>query len=197
MTAVSRERIRFPLLAIVAAAVGLIAARMIWPKLHFDTTSLILFGIATVAWSLAYVPVTKLKFGDFEAELEPLVAKLEQKVIASEAAATVRAVEHVEKRPGVVYREDGKGPDPAVVGALEEYRTVVGSGAPDTEKIVRVTALVERLAREGMVDPLARGALDTLQEVRDNIVQQRVELAPRRASEILDFAGRLVRTVAR
>lgn len=197
MTAVPRERIRLPLLAIVVAAVGLIAARMIWPKLHFDTTSLILFGIAAVAWALAYVPVTKLKFGDFEAEMEPLVAALEQKVIASEAAATVRAVEQVEKRPGVVYRDEPSSrerTDPVITAAVE-YGAIVGSAIPDREKIARVAALVEQLQRQGRADPGTRDAIGALQEVRDQVMQGRVQTTAQLTSSTLNLAWRLVKTV--
>lgn len=197
MTAVPRAKIRGPLLAIVAAAVGVIIARMVWPRLHFDTTSLILFGIAALAWALAYIPVTRLRFGDFEAELAPLVAAFEQKVIASEAAATARAAHGPEKRPGVVYRGDPASDartEPAMAAAVEEYRAIVGSTVPDREKIASVAALVERLQRDGRADPAARDAIGALQEVRDVVVQGRAETTPQLTSSTLNLSWRLIKT---
>lgn len=191
----SRAKVRLPLLAIVAAAVGLIAARMIWPKLNFDTTSLILFGIAAVAWALTFMPVSKLKFGDFEAEMAPMVAALGQKVTATEAAATARTMQTGDRRPQVVMRGDSpsESADPSV---FEEYRAIVGSGALDGEKVVRVVDLVEQFARVSWVDSASREALDTLRDIRDTVVHRRAELTPSLTSEILDSAWRLLRTMA-
>jgi len=198
MTAIPRAKIRLPLLAIVAAAAGLIIARMIWPKLHFDTTSLILFGIAAVAWALAYVPVTKLKFGDFEAELAPLVAAVEQQVLAAEAAATVRSAQGPEGRPGVVYRG---GPaeereDAAARAALEEYAAIVGSGASDRDKIIRVANLVERVA-QGEKHAEVRQAGESFAVLRNHIVHGGAVPSPEYVSAVLDAGGRLIKAVAR
>jgi hypothetical protein len=197
MTTVAPAKVRLPLLAIVVAAVALIAARMVWPGLNFDTTSLILFGIAAIAWALAFLPLTRLKFGEFEADLAPMVAAFEQKVIASEAA---QAAAPRQTRPGVVMRggpsPEGPAIDPAVSAAFEEYRAIVESLASDREKIVRVAVVVERLARDGRVDPAARDAVDVLLRLRDQVVEGRAEPTPQLTSTILDFAGRLMKTIA-
>lgn len=200
MTAVPWVKVRAPLLAIVVAAVGLIGARMIWPRLYFDTTSLILFGIAAVAWALAYVPVTKLKWGDFEAELAPMVAALEQKVIACEVAATARAVQGTGTQPGVVMRGDPLDGRAAELGAsalYEEFRAIVGPPAPDADKVVRAAALLERLVHEGRIRPPASEAVGALRTVRDEIVAGRTPLTPELANRILELAWRLLKTVGR
>jgi hypothetical protein len=211
-----RAKIRLPLLAIVAAAMGLIAARMIWPKLHFDTTSLILFGIAAVAWALAYAPVKKLKFGDFEAELEPMIAALGQKVIASEAAATVQSTrgDRVLARDEIIYRDGGStsypdsrpidsddhgatdaAVDVVVNTAFKEFTGIVGSAAEDRDKIVRVADLIERLSRERIIDPATRTAVEDLQALRNSIWSGEVPVTPADTLILLDYAWRLLRSI--
>src|SRR4051812_30013435 len=74
------------LIAVAIASVFVVAARMIWPKLLFDSLSLTLFGIAAGCLVLVHLPFKKLKFGDFEAELDAAVDNLEEKVVASESA---------------------------------------------------------------------------------------------------------------
>lgn len=191
--AVARERIRLPLLAVVFAAVGLIAARMVWPKLLFDTTSLILFGIAALAWALAYVPVTKLKWGDFEAELEPLVAALGQKVIAAEAAPSAG---RMEPRPDIVYRggvDLEEAEHPAANEALAEFQEIVGSVTADREKLARVAELIDRVAGQGRFDAATTAAVDELSNLQRLIRGGMVLAKPAAIVLVLDYAGRLLR----
>lgn len=200
MTAsIPRARIRLPLLAIVAAAVGLIAARMVWPKLLFDTTSLILFGIAALAWALAYLPITKLKVFDLEAELEPLVAKLEQKVIASEAEATVRATKDTEKRPGVVYRrEPGFAEDSPGGGgraALEEFAEILESNTPDEARVIRAANLLWRVANDRELSSKTWDAVHVVQSLRIRIEEEGYSMSPQDAKRVLDGIGRLIRMI--
>ena len=188
-------KVRLPLLAIVAAAIALIIARMVWPRLHFDTTSLILFGIAAVAWALATVPVTRVKFGDFEAELAPVVAAFEQKVIAAEAAQAVQAAAPRTPRPGEVMRGPAVA-NPAVAAALEEYRSIVASTAPDLDKVVQAASLVERLSHDGRMDSSDREAVRLLLVIRDHVMRKPGTLQPHITTGVLDTVGRLIRTMA-
>lgn len=199
MSKVARAKIQLPLLAIVAAAVGLIAARMMWPKLNFDTTSLILFGIAAVAWALAYVPLTKFKFGEFEAEFAPIVANVEQKVLVAEAAVTERAEQDGGMRPDSVDRggPSGKGMDPATSAALREYRAIMETADSDRNKTLQVIALVERLAGELDLDPEVQNAAQSLRKLRKWVLLAGEEMTPQITAEALNLARRIFRLIVR
>src|SRR5262245_28137890 len=75
---------RWPLYIIAAVSLVLIPVRMIWPLLRIDNTSLILLAIATVALLVALLPITKIKWGEFEAELDRKLDALNIKVEATE-----------------------------------------------------------------------------------------------------------------
>src|SRR3569623_2273818 len=73
------------------AAILLILARMFFPALVFDSTSLILFAIAAVAFLLPRLlgllpPLKKAKYGDFEVEFDEAIERLEERVVEAEAA---------------------------------------------------------------------------------------------------------------
>ncbi|WP_242342701.1 hypothetical protein [Anaeromyxobacter terrae] len=148
---------RWPLFVIALGAVGLVGARMVWPSLHFDSTSLILFGVAGLALLVAYLPLKRIKWGEFEAELDRYVDALEQKVVASENAAAAEE----SKRPaqaGVAGRSGTATPfSPATAAsrsqesvprsASDEWFSLVNSKASNVEKILSASILLDKVVQ--------------------------------------------------
>jgi hypothetical protein len=148
------NRIRFrrwPLISIATTCVAIIIARLIWPWLNFDSTSLVLLGIVFVALVLPYVPVRKLKWGDFEAELEAVVDDLERKISATEATPSIPRVPSDAEMRGP---KPGGEAEPTWQQFFDEYIKIVNSTASNVEKILAAAILVERM---GGVAALAFG----------------------------------------
>src|SRR4051812_9143908 len=80
---------KWPLFAIAGCSLALIIARIVFPRLQFDSTSLILFGVAAIALLVAFLPIKRIKWGEFEAELDRAVDDLERKVAATEAQSSL------------------------------------------------------------------------------------------------------------
>jgi hypothetical protein len=207
---VARGTVRRPLLAVVGVAVGLIVARAVWPELKFDSTSLVLFAIAAAAWAMAYLPISKFKAGDYEIELvqqvdalkqkvsqietaDRVTAELGRKVIAIEAAATART-EHVPAgfETKVMRGDPADAPRFIDNASAGEYLRIVDSPASDREKIARVVELLERLVGEGRLPAAARGAIEGLKQVRDELQSGEIPAHPRVTNSVLDLAWRLI-----
>lgn len=209
MTTVARPAVRRPLFAIVAAALALVVARAVWPGLHFDGTSLVLFAIAAAAWALAYLPISKFKAGDYEIELvqtvgelrrkvsqietaDRIAGELEQKVIASEATAALRPARTGGQWDNRVMRGDpaDRGAEAEASPAVDEYQRIVASSAPDEDKIARAVDLVERFTRPG--NPAAIRAAEFLRRILGEVQAGRLDVSPRLTNVVLDFAWRLI-----
>src|SRR5688500_17187259 len=72
----------WPVYVLLVLCWGIVIARVIWPKLNFDTISLILFAIGTAAALLPTVltvlpPITRLKLFEVEAEFGRHINELE------------------------------------------------------------------------------------------------------------------------
>ncbi len=72
----SAVEMRWPFFLVALASLALIVARMRWPALHFDSSSLILFAIAGGCLSLCYLPLKRIKMGELEMELETLQGQI-------------------------------------------------------------------------------------------------------------------------
>jgi hypothetical protein len=207
VTTVPRATVRRPLLGIVVVAVALMIARVIWPELKLDSTSLILFAIAAIAWALAYLPISRFKAGDYEIELvhavdtlkqkvsqietaDRVTGELERKVLATEVAVATRGTHTGEHQPGSVMRGDpaDRKPESERSAALEEFRRMIASAASDKEKIARAVDLVERTVR----DSAATGTLDSFRKINAEVQSDQQEPAPRLTNEVLDLAWRLI-----
>ncbi len=82
----------------------LIIARLVWPKLNFDGTSLTLFAVGVTAALLPSVlpflpPIKKLKLFQIEAEFERHIDALAKSVNAAETEASSAAAQVLAPRP--------------------------------------------------------------------------------------------------
>jgi hypothetical protein len=203
---------RWPLFAIAGGSLSLIVARIIWPSLRFDNTSLILFGVAGLAILVAFLPLKRVKWGEFEAELDRAVDDLERKVTASEASPAPHPVSKV-LAP--------KTPQSSWEGFFDEYMALVNSPSSNVEKIIGASILLEkmidsfvapleselnvrgrgprvaidRLAENNLITPQERDAFRNLWEVRNKIVHEGLQPTDEQTARLLDLAWRLVRTV--
>jgi uncharacterized protein YutE (UPF0331/DUF86 family) len=204
---------RWPLFAIAGGSLSLIAARIIWPSLRFDNTSLILFGVAGLAILVAFLPLKRIKWGEFEAELDRAVDDLERKVTASEASPP----HHVSKAVAPTST-----PQSSWQGFFDEYMALVNSPSSNVEKIIAASILLEkmidsfvasiepelklrgrgprvaidRLAENSLITPQERDAFRNLWEVRNKIVHEGLQPTDEQTARLLDLVWRLVRTLA-
>ena len=208
-----RRPLLVPPLIVSGAALALTAARIIWPKMAFDSVSLTLFGIAAAGLLLAYLPLRKLKFGDFEAELDAAVDSLEKKVVAGEGAARATAAPTISAALAA-------GPG-SWRGFFDEYLQIAKSGTSNVEKIVALAILLEKvvsttaaalypdrkdlrgtraiinqIASDNLIAPAEREAFLEFWEIRNRVVHEGIGLNDEQTARILDLAGRLVGTFA-
>lgn len=208
---------RWPLYLVAAGALGLVAARMIWPLLLFDNTSLVLFGLAAIALLVAYLPIKRIKWGEFEAELDRAVDHLERKVAASEAAPPVAAA----ARPPA----DVPGPSrstPTWQRFFDEYISLMNSPASNVEKIVAAAIMLERMvetaaesltpeqtgrargtrgminefAEHGLISDEERSAFLEFWSIRNRVVHEGIQPTDEQTARLLDLVWRLMRTLA-
>lgn len=177
------------------------------------TTELVLLGLAAVGFVFRDVePVLrrlrKVKWGDFEAELDQEILKFEEKVVAAEYQATRPA--------GQPKRETAYAPlhDRYVA----EYEQIVSGSASPREKIMLAGLLVERmivgavkeldlkskadltpkagmelLVANGFVTPAEAEALAEFWRVRNLVLHSQAEqLSDRQLSNLLALVWRMV-----
>jgi uncharacterized protein YutE (UPF0331/DUF86 family) len=215
VSAMTRPLKRWPLLVVAVVSLIVTAARVIWPSLRFDETSLGLFGFAAVALLVALLPITRIKWGDFEAELDRDVDDLERKVRATEAA------------PPSASKAVAAGPEeppstPAWQRFFDEYIALVNSPASNVEKIIAAAILLEkmidtsaaalgpeigarargprfvidRLAERNLITAEERAAFMDFWAIRNKVVHQGMQLTDEQTARLLDLVWRLVRTLA-
>jgi hypothetical protein len=141
---------RWPLFSIAGASLVLIVVRIIWPTLKIDNTSLILLGIATVALLVAFLPITHIKWGEFEANLDRALDAVDRKVKATEQT---EASMNTSKKVLIELDEVDRGRNANLQARqlpaedqkiFDEYIGLVNSPASDIEKIVAATILLEK-----------------------------------------------------
>ena len=202
---------RGPTYVVAAVASGLVVARMIWPDIQFDATSLALFGIAALALLLPNLPpLKKLKLGSFEAEFEKAIRAFEQKVLATETESQPAPARVVES-----------GADKATWEKFfDDYFSIVNSGASNFEKILSAAILIEKMVAAAAIDVHASRRRSPAQQVsalaEHGLITQDEEAAFRefwnlrskvvhgelgqptdaQTARVLDLAWRLVRTFA-
>jgi hypothetical protein len=207
---------RWPLFVVATGSLVLIAVRMIWTSLKFDDTSLILFGVAAIALLVSYLPIKRIKWGEFEAEIDRAVDDLERKVVATEAAA-----------PSPIASKTlpaGSLPSqlaPTWQQFFDEYIALVNSPASNVEKIVAAAILLEKMIgtaatalgpdiearRRGpraLIDRLAEQNLITAEEkaafmdfwaIRNRVIHEGIQPTDEQTARLLDLVWRLVRTL--
>jgi hypothetical protein len=138
---------RWPLFSIAGICLVLIVARVIWPELKIDSTSLILLGIATVALLVALLPITHIKWGDFEADIDRALDSVEKKVLAIEMDAAAKPP--VTEPPKRIELQEPQRPQKADAqlnketrGMADEFLSLVMSPISDSEKILGATILL-------------------------------------------------------
>jgi uncharacterized protein YutE (UPF0331/DUF86 family) len=208
---------RWPFFTVAAASIAVIAARMIWPTLLFDTMSLILLAIAFVALVIPFLEVQKLKWGDFEIELQALVNDLEKNIAATESDTSPEGPQ-VAPRARRVRRVDSTN---TWQQFFASYSDILKSAASNTEKILAAAILIERMLEavaidfsleiksgrgpRSVVDQLLQHELITREEfqafhdfwsIRNKIVHGGIEPTDEITARILDLGWRLVRVFA-
>lgn len=207
---------RWPLFAVAACSLILIAVRIIWPLLKFDNTSLVLFGVAALAMLVAFLPIKRIKWGEFEAELDRAVDDLARKVKATEASSPPRLASKI-LAPGSEPPSQ-----PTWQRFFDEYIALVNSPASKVEKIIAATILLEkmidtfatalgpdlgahgrgprfaidRLAEQNLITTQERAAFMDLWAVRNKIVHEGIRPTDEQTARLLDLVWRLVRTLA-
>jgi uncharacterized protein YutE (UPF0331/DUF86 family) len=205
---------RWPLFALAGGSLSLIAARIIWPSLRFDNTSLILFGVAGIALLVAFLPLKRIKWGEFEAELDRAVDDLERKVTASEKSP---APHHLSKIDAPVLN-----PHSTQDVFFNEYMALFTSPSSNVEKIIAASILLEKmidsfvtsmepeikvrgrgpriaidqLAETNLITPQERDAFRNLWAVRNRIVHEGLQPTDEQTARLLDLVWRLWRTLA-
>jgi len=201
---------------IAIAAVALVILRMVFPKLVFDNTSLILFAIAAVALLLPNAlsllpPLKKLKYGEFEAEFNEAIKRLEQRVGEAEKSPAPQPQKLTGSFPPM--RE------PYVKG----FKDILSSQTSNTEKILAAGilceqmlsetardlelskgsqfrtpgAIVQALAGHGFVSEAEQQAFSEFWKIRNSVVHgQGPPPNDEQTSRLLDLLWRLVRTLA-
>lgn len=212
-----QQFLRWCLYATPVAAIAIVLARMKWPDLKFDDTSLWLFGIAAGVVVLLTLPVTRFKYGDIEIILQRDLDGLESRLAASARSES--------------KRDSGRRQPTAESGLLDqtwqqyfsEYRRIVGSATSNIEKIVSVAILIEQMIESAGVaydvpkDVMRKGARKIVSELsREDLITEDEKAAfyqfwnirnraihgeygeptDAQAARILDLGWRLVKMLA-
>lgn len=201
---------RWPLFGIAAGSLTLLVARIIWPSLRLDNTSLILFGVAGLAILVAFLPLKRVKWGEFEAEIDRAVDDLEKKVTASEASPAPNHVSEAATTPT---------PQSSGEGFFDEYMALVSSPSSNVEKVIAASILLEkkidslaasvepevkvrgrgpkvavdRLAENNLITPQEMEAFKNISELRNKIVHGGSQPTDEQTARFLDLVWRLVR----
>lgn len=206
---------RWPLFLVAGGSLILIAVRIMWPLLKFDNTSFVLFGIAAIALLAAFLPLKRVKWGEFEAELDRAVDDLERKVTATEGSLPAPASKTLAQSADLSSQ-------PTWQRFFDEYIALVNSSASNTEKIIAATIILEkmidafamslspelgthgkgprfgidRLAQQDLITAEEKAAFLDLWSVRNKIVHEGIRPTDEQTARLLDLAWRLVRTLA-
>jgi uncharacterized protein YutE (UPF0331/DUF86 family) len=207
---------KWPLFAVAGCSIVLIIARIIWPRLQFDSTSLILFGVAALALLVAFLPIKRIKWGVFEAELDRAVDGLERKVAATETQSSLGSAkaEGVHELPPETSQE--------TLHFFDEFIATINSPTSTVEKIIAATILIEKriaafanalgpefgvrgtapatviidqMAKHDLINDQERAAFIDLWAVRNKIVHEGMRPTEEQTARFLDLAWRLVRTL--
>ena len=200
--------VRWPLYLVAASAVGLVGARMAWPWLPFDNSSLILLGVAALALLVAYLPLKSIKWGEFEAEFDREVDALEQKVVASERAPAPKQQGGTERIRGAAQAAYGKYTEllssrasgvEKVLAAGVMLEQVIESAARDFKfddlpPRANTKLVLDRFARDGLI---ARDEVEAFRDfwmIRNKVVHQGYVPTDEQTARLLDLAWRIIRT---
>lgn len=202
---------------------GIVLARVIWPKLNFDTISLILFAIGAAAALLPTVltvlpPITRLKLFEVEAEFGRHINELERTVVAAETSPA--SAESVPRRDADESAAGGVTHSVSWQAYFDEYFRIITSTVSPREKILSVAILLERMLEDAaaryspktarssrdlvelltthhLLTPEEAAAINEFWEVRNRVVHgQPSVFTEADAARILDLAWRLVRIFA-
>jgi|GEM_PF-2562279 hypothetical protein len=202
---------------VALSAIVLVVLRMFFPHLVFDSTSLILFAIAAIALLLPTLlsllpPLKKLKYGDFEAEFNEAIKRLEQRVGEAEQA------------PAPEPPKQQTGGHPPMRGRyVKGFKDILAAPGSNTEKILAAgilcegmlsetardleltkgsqprtpKAIVQALASHGFVSQAEQQAFDEFWKIRNAVVHgQGPPPNDEQTARLLDLLWRLVRTLA-
>ncbi|WP_156797013.1 hypothetical protein [Nitrosomonas sp. Is79A3] len=108
---------------------------------RIDHSALILLSVAALSFLLPelvtlFSKVKKVKWGEFEAEFEKDLRKLEQKIVVAESETRTS-----KRSSGVSYA-------PLYDSYVKEYQSIVSSPLPGREKIILGAVLAERMIQE-------------------------------------------------
>jgi uncharacterized protein YutE (UPF0331/DUF86 family) len=207
---------RWPLFAVAACSLILIAVRIIWPLIKLDNTSLVLFGVAALAMLVAFLPIKRIKWGEFEAEIDRAVDDLERKVKATEVSSPTLPASKMPAAGSEVSSQ------PTWERFFDEYIALVNSPASNVEKIIAATVLLEkmidtfatslglelgahgrgpryaidRLSEKNLITTQEKAAFTDLWAVRNKIVHDGIRPTDEQTARLLDLVWRLVRTLA-
>jgi uncharacterized protein YutE (UPF0331/DUF86 family) len=207
----------WPLYVVALLAAGVIAARMKWPSLIFDNTSLILFAIGSISILLPFLfrglpPLKRFKFGEYEIEFEEKLRSLESKVIQSE---------HELKSTQI---KDKGASTHLSFGWQEYYRdynSIISSSVSNVEKILAAANVVERIIldtaqaldlvagtprkntrtiivemkKQGLITEAEQEAFIEFSNIRNDVVHgNNLNPSESQTARFLDLGWRLVRT---
>lgn len=149
---------RWPLYTIAVVSLLLIVVRMIWPLLRIDNTSLILLGVATVALLVALLPIKRIKWGEFEAELDRALDAVEKTVKATEIAQEIAdipkreivEIDEVDRSQGGDIFTPRFSPEKQKI--YDDYLIIVNAAISDVEKIVAATVLLEKVIAKAVTE---------------------------------------------
>ena len=211
-----RKPTTFELIAIVAAA--LVLTRMFFPRLIFDNRSLALCGVAALMLILPKLlsllpPIKKLKYGDFEAEFNEAIDRLEQRVGEAEESPVPQPPP---PRVATAY-------PPLRDSYVKGFKDILLSRTSNTEKILGASilvesmlvetarelelikdtrfrspsALVQLLAGNGFISDAERDAFNEFWRIRNSVVHGRIATPPtdEQTARVLDLLWRLVRVL--
>jgi hypothetical protein len=200
---------------IATVAVTLVVLRMLVPRLVFDNQSLVLIGLAALALALPKLlsllpPLKKVKYGEFEAEFNEAIDRLEERVGEAEQSPTPQT-----------QQKTVAGYPPLRGTYVKGFQEILSSRTSNTEKILAAAILVETMltetARElglikdnrfkspaqivqlletnGFISDPERKAFDEFWQIRNSVVHGRLGAPPNdeQTARVLDLVWRLVR----
>jgi len=127
---------------VVGGVAALLAAIHVVKKNDgIDHSALILLSVAALSFLLPelvtlFSRVKKVKWGEFEAEFEKDLRKLEEKIVVAES------------EPRTSKRSSGVSYAPLYDSYVKEYQSIVSSTLPGREKIILGAVLAERMIQE-------------------------------------------------
>lgn len=205
---------------VAAIAVALAFFHIFISGVTLDSVALILLALAGVVFlmpelSEIFARIRKIKIGEFEAEFDVEIRKLEEKVLTAESQVSskkiVDTIKHISSKLQVpqLHRD-----------YVREYKNILASSSSNTQKIVLSSILVDRMiqetvtaleldssgtmpAKEGMLVLLKEGfvaeaeteAFKEFWSVRNIAVHgnRAEEITDRQTARVLDLLWRMVK----